>query len=301
MNSTALTRSASAGTAYREDRLESAVLHILTEIQRNQNTREVSAGWLNPLLYFIDFDFYELHGRSLTGETYVKEKETPSSGHLHTVLSNLVEYSSLTAAQSLFKGFDSICYSVCSKPDLSIFDRFEIRHMNQVIEELGKYSIKHLMEHARGDVPYIEAAYGAVLDYDRVFSRMEDYALTSFLGSGYTGESISVPRYRARMKELFVESEGEYNKTSVEMVTQFINSHLNLRMGALVLGPDGNFSIHWDEGDRGLVSLRFESPETIRCLTFKGDTVHEKQFAYDDYEGLFGFIDQHQLSGLICR
>ena len=63
------------------------IMYILTQCSYKPNFGKTM---LCSLLYFIDFNHYELYGRLMTNETYIKSKRGIQPAHFREVMNDLI-------------------------------------------------------------------------------------------------------------------------------------------------------------------------------------------------------------------
>lgn len=93
------------------------------------------------LLYFLDFDFFEKYERPITGDVYHKLQMGPAPYYFDAMVDELVENRQLKVGRGKSgPGYnDAYVYKALKDPDLSVFDKEEIKMLKRV---LGKYGDK---------------------------------------------------------------------------------------------------------------------------------------------------------------
>lgn len=123
-----------------------AVLHyIISKCGVKNNVGRVV---INKLLYFSDFNFYELYETSLTGERYVKFKNG-------FVLTNFLELKEELVKEGKIKEnkqFEQYSYSSLKEPDVSILSENEINVINDVIDTISDMNAKEISDYLHGDL-----------------------------------------------------------------------------------------------------------------------------------------------------
>jgi len=159
------------------------LLQVLIEVTEPlQAEQGLSTHFLDPLLYFIDFDYYEIYDETFMGGLYIKDSRGPISYELEIITGQMkwpVGYSQLFAKfcelrQALQDSYDLSHFKDCSEEEKRFVHDQANRYLSRPLTELEAY--------ARGDFPYIMAAQGHLLDYWYVDSRGPDY---SRCGNGY--------------------------------------------------------------------------------------------------------------------
>ena len=148
------------------------ILYILSQSYDKQHLGKTV---LCSILYFIDFNHYELYGKLLTKETYIKSKKGIKPKHFNEVTNELIERKQLFLRKEpyyhriIHRYYPTIIPTVkFSKRELEIID-FSIRQLsNNNASAMIKYAIK--------DPPIIIADFGEDIDCRYVFSRNEKYS-----------------------------------------------------------------------------------------------------------------------------
>ena len=157
---------------YSPNKLEAVIHYVIAQTQDIDN---VGLTVLNKLLYFIDFDFYEIFEKSLMGETYIKNQFGPTSIHLETILHNLERQEKISKVPSLFRGHKQNRYSSLSNPEIECLLKHELRHIDNVINSLSNMSAREISDYSHGDIPYMVAKDLKPLNYELVFYREGEY------------------------------------------------------------------------------------------------------------------------------
>lgn len=130
---------------------------------------------LCSILYFTDFNYYELYGQLLTKETYIKSKKGIKPKHFNEVTNELIDRKQLFLRKEpyyhriLHKYYPTIIPSVkFSEKELEVID-FSIKQLsNNNAHSIIKYAIK--------DPPITIADFGENIDCVYVFSRNKKYS-----------------------------------------------------------------------------------------------------------------------------
>ena len=278
-------------------KLEEAVHHIIASSIADH---PLPTPLLHTLLYVIDFDFYEVHKKRLTGETYIKGDDGPFASHLENVILPLLERTGkISSIRPLFRRGGEVCYSSLTAPEESHLRKFEIDYIHNSIRELSSLDRETLFQYPRGDIPYRNAEEGDTLDYESVFFRDGTYAKTEYTDPVPSGSSLLDPYYYAQITSIIQEGETAHNIISLQELELFLNQDFDIPRGILTLAPDGNFSLFWEDDTLGSVTLRFKSLGYILCLTYKNGKIEEQKIYHNDYGTLFDFIYQSGLNELL--
>lgn len=148
-------------------------LNLILYILERANDVNLGKKKLFKLLYFVDFDYYERHQKSITGENYIVLQYGPVPEKGQAVLNamegqNLIE--SIKAKRAIY---DQIRFMPHQKADLSVFDGEEFEHINSVITRFGDYDGATIERAAKNDIPFraTNESGEKKIDYDLVFYR----------------------------------------------------------------------------------------------------------------------------------
>ena len=127
------------------------------------------------LLYFIDFNYYELYGQLLTKETYVKSKKGIKPKHFNEVTNELIE------KKQLFLRKEPYYHRILHKyyPTIIPTPKFsgeELEIIDFAISRLSNNNASKMIKYAIRDPPITIADFGEDIDCRHVFSRNEKYS-----------------------------------------------------------------------------------------------------------------------------
>lgn len=156
-------------------KLKNLLLYILAQCGGKPNVGETV---LYKLLYFIDFDAFELLGKSVTGMAYMKLQYGPvplPSTYLG-LIRQMTEKRDLEIIKQTYHGMIQKKYVALADADASIFSGPELRVIDGVIERLSEMTATKITEYVHEDVPWKEAEPEHIIDYRLVFERTAPYA-----------------------------------------------------------------------------------------------------------------------------
>ncbi|MCQ2971644.1 MAG: SocA family protein [archaeon] len=133
------------------------------------------------ILYFIDLNYYEVYGKFLTCETYIKSKKGIEPKHFKEVTEELI------ATDKLFLRRESYYNRIIHRYYLTIIPQFkfskkELEIIDASIKRLKDNNASSITRYAIKDPPLHIANFGEDIDYKYVFSRNRAYsAIKNFL------------------------------------------------------------------------------------------------------------------------
>jgi len=152
-------------------------LYILHRIGTKPNIGQTV---LYKLLYFIDFDFYEMYEEQLIGAVYIKNKHGPTPVAFREILSKMVKNGDVIELDTEYHGYKQTRYVPHRKPDLTIFRGHEIDLINEVLDKLATMNAAQISEYSHGDVPWLTAEEGEIIEYEAVFYRTALYSVREY-------------------------------------------------------------------------------------------------------------------------
>ena len=145
-------------------KLESVLLYVLGKVSSRPNIGETV---LYKLLYFIDFDYYEKCGQSITGMKYVNNHygPTPDMAVFGGLIKTLEKQRKITKTKTIFHGKPQKKYLSNIEPNLRIVSGQEIEHINEVLGKLEHKTAKAITDYAHQDTPWLITEPGEIIDY----------------------------------------------------------------------------------------------------------------------------------------
>lgn len=162
-----------------KEKFKAVLLYI---ISRCENKPNVGKTLICKLLYFSDFNYYEIHEKSITDETYLKYEHGPFPSHINDVLDELIEDKIVEMKLENYNGLPQNHYYLKNTPDLSLLSTDELREINEVIDKIGGWTATKVSRYSHGDLPWRIAGDNDVLDYEYVFYRDSEYSVRDYDG-----------------------------------------------------------------------------------------------------------------------
>ena len=158
-------------------KLRDVLLYLTEKIGAKPNVGETV---LYKLLYFIDFDYYEKTGQSITGLTYLKNHfgPTPAPTTFSDIITKMKEDGEIEVVKTIYFSHDQKKYLPLKQADLKSLNAPELDHINWEIERLSDETATKLSDFSHKDTPWIMAEDGQPIDYQFVFYRTVDTAVT---------------------------------------------------------------------------------------------------------------------------
>ena len=125
---------------------------------------------LCTVMYFIDFNYYELYGKFLTKETYIKSKRGIKPKHFRKITEELIAKNQLFMRKEAYYNRILHRYYPTVIPTLN-FSPCELIVINSCIERLSNSNASTITRYAYMDKPLTETELGEEIDYNDVFLR----------------------------------------------------------------------------------------------------------------------------------
>ena len=144
-------------------KLENILLYVLGKVGAKPNMGETV---LYKILYFIDFDYYERFGRSITGMQYYRNHYGPTPGAgFRDITKAMIEAGELTIIQTKFHDRIQKKYIAGTEANLQVFNGQEIRHIDDVLSRLSNKTATEISDYAHRDTPWLITKPRGVIEY----------------------------------------------------------------------------------------------------------------------------------------
>lgn len=145
------------------DKLEAVLLYVLSKVGSQPNIGQTV---IYKILYFIDFDFYEKHDRSITGLNYYHNHFGPTPGSTFEQLTqSMIDADKLQIVKTKFHNRPQTRYLANADPDLTSLTGQELVHINEVLDRLSHKTASQISDYAHRDTPWAATKPGQRIDY----------------------------------------------------------------------------------------------------------------------------------------
>ena len=132
------------------------------------------------LLYFIDFNYFEINEEPLTNETYKRLPHGPAPTHFDLAISELEKEGKISVDSRLvYADMSQFRYSSLKDPKID-FTEDELEVIDAVIEKLSKMNATQISEYSHGDMPWRAAEDYEIMKYSFVFYRDPKYRVRKY-------------------------------------------------------------------------------------------------------------------------
>ena len=158
-------------------KFKNILLYILEKCAGKSNVGETL---LYKLLYFSDFNYYELYEEHLSGAEYRKLPFGPVPQKLDALLYIMIKDNMLQRVKTNYHGFSQKRYLPLVKPDLSTFSAREKNVIDNVIDLYSDWSASAISEYSHKDMPWLASEDGEIIDYELAFYREAPFSVRNY-------------------------------------------------------------------------------------------------------------------------
>ncbi|MCA1762512.1 MAG: type II toxin-antitoxin system antitoxin SocA domain-containing protein [Cryomorphaceae bacterium] len=168
------------------DKFKNVLLYILEKCAGKPNVGETV---LYKLLYFSDFNYYELYENHLTGATYRKLPFGPVPQKLDAILRQMITGNQLKRVKTEYHGYPQIRYLPLEKANLTELRASEKDVIDRVIEQFSDWSATAISDFSHKDIPWQASREGEDIDYELAFYREAPFSVRNY-GEEIEGDGI---------------------------------------------------------------------------------------------------------------
>jgi len=159
------------------EKFKNALLYITQKISALPNVGQTV---IYKILYFCDFDYYEKFEEQLIGARYIRNHYGPTPVEFRAIIDQMTKDGQIEEIKTKFFTKDQIKYIPVKKPDLSVFNGRELKHLDEEIEKYGSKTAKELTDFSHKDVPWIITPEGKEIEYESVFYRTPETSVRTY-------------------------------------------------------------------------------------------------------------------------
>ncbi len=156
------------------NKFKNVLLYILERCAGKPNVGETV---LYKLLYFSDFNYYELYEEHLTGAQYRKLPYGPVPQKLDSIIGQMIENGQVQKVKTEYHGYPQMRYLPLEKADLTALKASETEVIDRVLEQMSDWSAAMLSNYSHGDKPWKASKEGEEINYELVFYRRPPYSI----------------------------------------------------------------------------------------------------------------------------
>jgi transcriptional regulator with XRE-family HTH domain len=158
-------------------KFRNVLLYLLERCSGKPNVGETV---LYKLLYFADFNYYELYEEHLTGAKYRKLPFGPVPHKLDDVLALMIKEGDIQRVKSTYFKKVQTRFLPLRKPDLTAMKASEMEVLDKVIAQLSDLSAAAISEYSHKDLPWIVCEQGEEISYELAFYREAPFSVRNY-------------------------------------------------------------------------------------------------------------------------
>jgi transcriptional regulator with XRE-family HTH domain len=158
-------------------KFKNVLLYILERCAGKPNVGETA---LYKLLYFSDFNYYELYEEHLTGAKYRKLPYGPVPQKLDTIIGQMMEKGMIQRIKTEYYDKMQTRYIPLAKADLTKLKASEKEVIDKVIEQLSDWSAAAISNYSHKDMPWLASKEGEEISYELAFYRDAPFSVRNY-------------------------------------------------------------------------------------------------------------------------
>jgi len=161
----------------RKEKFKQVLLYLLERCAGKPNVGQTV---IYKLLYFADFNFYELYEEQMTGATYKRQKYGPVPVEFSRIMKDMEDSGEIKEIKDNYYDYPQKRYVPLVKADLNQLKASEKDVLDNVISQLSDKSAADISAYSHEDIPWKATKDGEVLDYELVFYRTMPYSVRMY-------------------------------------------------------------------------------------------------------------------------
>jgi len=159
------------------EKFKEVLLYILGRVGSLPNVGETV---LYKLLYFIDFDYYEMYEEQLIGASYQKNHHGPTPVEFKKIVERMIKEQEIEKVKSEYYSFPQTKYFPLRTADLSKLKANEISIIDKVLCRFADWNAAQISEYSHNDIPWMTTENGKIIPYEAVFYRTAPYSVRQY-------------------------------------------------------------------------------------------------------------------------
>jgi transcriptional regulator with XRE-family HTH domain len=153
------------------------LLYILGRVGSLPNIGETV---IYKLLYFIDFDYFEMYEEQLVGASYQKNHHGPTPVEFKKIVDRMIEEHEIEKVKSEYFSFPQTKYLPLRSADLSKLKANEIQMIDKVLSRFSDWNASQISDYSHKDIPWMTTENGKIIPYEAVFYRTAPYSVRQY-------------------------------------------------------------------------------------------------------------------------
>lgn len=145
------------------------ILHYV--INSSCHAPNVGKTVLYKIMYFAEFDYYELRERKLTGERYLRLEHGPAPSHFDDILIELEREGKVSQFEASFHGYTQKRCISNKEPEITLLSAEELKHIDSTLAKYSNMTATQVSALSHIDLPWMATEPNGEIDYELVFYR----------------------------------------------------------------------------------------------------------------------------------
>ncbi len=158
-------------------KFKNILLYILERCAGKPNVGETV---LYKLLYFSDFNYYELYEEHLSGARYRKLPYGPVPLSFEKIVSSMIEKGEIKKIKTEYFKKLQTRYLPLEKADLTKLMASEKEVIDKVIEQMSDWSASSISDYSHNDMPWKASKEGEIIEYELAFYRTPPFSVRNY-------------------------------------------------------------------------------------------------------------------------
>ena len=158
-------------------KFKNVLLYIFERCAGKPNVGETV---LYKLLYFSDFNYYELYEEHLTGANYRKLPYGPVPQKLDNIIAQMMDNGLIQRIKTAYYDKVQTRYIPLEKADLTQLKASEKEVIDKVIEQMSDWSASAISNYSHKDMPWLASKDGEEINYELVFYREAPFSVRNY-------------------------------------------------------------------------------------------------------------------------
>ena len=156
------------------EKTKNVLLYILEKCAGKPNVGETV---LYKLLYFCDFNYYEIYEEHLTGARYRKLPYGPVPKHIDHIIHQMVTDGQLQQIKTDYHSLPQVRFLPLIKADLTQLSAAEKTVIDDVIQQMSDWNAHKISDYSHQDMPYCATEEDDYISYNLVFYRENPFSV----------------------------------------------------------------------------------------------------------------------------
>lgn len=158
-------------------KFKNVLLYILERCAGKPNVGETV---LYKLLYFSDFNYYELYEEHLSGARYRKLPYGPVPLSFEKIVSSMIEKGEIKKIKTEYFNKLQTRYLPLEKADLTKLLASQKEVIDKVIDQMSDWSASGISDYSHSDMPWKASKEGEIINYELAFYRTPPYSVRNY-------------------------------------------------------------------------------------------------------------------------